>query len=172
MFFPFAFSPTCTDELDSLTAERADIERDDTVVLAISCDSMWALRAFAERGGYDFPILSDSWPYGAVADAYGVFLPDRGIATRATFLINKKGIVEWCEVNDLSQARDVKQYCNVIDRAEGPDRAPFPRSASPGLGLRRDGLRDRQPRCHNAAVNRGARRPPGAPTRERTGGRP
>lgn len=114
VFFPFAFSPTCTDELASIRDERAEIEQDDTVVFAISCDSMWALRAFAERGGYDFQILSDSWPYGEVAKAYGVFLPDRGIATRATFIIDKQGIVNWAVVNDLSQARDTKQYCNAV----------------------------------------------------------
>ncbi len=119
VFFPFAFSPTCTDELASIRDERAAIEQDDTIVFAMSCDSMWVHRVFAERDGYDFQLLSDSWPYGRVASDYGVFLPDRGIATRATFVIDKQGIVVWAVVNDLSQTRDVKQYCNAV--ADIPD---------------------------------------------------
>ena len=65
----------------------------------ISVDHPFALKAWADAEGYDFPLLSDFWPHGAVAQAYGVFNDDGGMALRGTFLVDTAGIVRFAEVN-------------------------------------------------------------------------
>jgi alkyl hydroperoxide reductase subunit AhpC len=55
-------------------------------------------------------MLSDFWPHGAVARAYGIFDATAGVATRATFLIDGEGVVRWKVVNDLAHARDQATY--------------------------------------------------------------
>src|SRR6266496_3608370 len=63
-------------------------------------------KVWAEREGFDFPLLADFWPHGAVAQAYGVFNSDRGIANRGTFVIDKAGVVRFGEMNGPGEARD------------------------------------------------------------------
>jgi peroxiredoxin len=109
VFYPFAFSSLCTGELCSLRDRRGDFD-DDTVLLGISVDTKHALRVFAEQEGLGFDLLSDFWPHGEVAQAYGVFLPERGMATRATFVIDREGIVRWSVVNHPGQPRDPEDY--------------------------------------------------------------
>ena len=67
------------------------LDNDDTVTLAVSCDAKFALRVFAERDGYTFPVLSDHWPHGDVTQRYGVFNDDLGVGYRGTFIIDKQG---------------------------------------------------------------------------------
>lgn len=65
-------------------------------VLGVSCDTVFSHQAFAERlGGIDFPLLSDFWPHGAAAQAYGVFNAERGFAIRSVFIIDTQGIIRW-----------------------------------------------------------------------------
>jgi mycoredoxin-dependent peroxiredoxin len=109
VFYPFAFSPICTGELCSLRDRRGEFD-DDTVLLGISVDTKHALRAFAEQEALGFDLLSDFWPHGAVAQAYGAFLADSGKATRATFVIDRAGIVRWAVVNGPGEARNPDDY--------------------------------------------------------------
>jgi peroxiredoxin len=114
VFFPFSFSGTCTGELCAIRDEQASIEGDDTIVLGISCDPMWAQRIFAEQQKFDYQLVSDFWPHGAVAQQYGAFLEEKGFATRATFVINKDGIVSWAIVNGPGDARNTDEYRAAI----------------------------------------------------------
>ena len=114
VFYPFAFSPTCTGELCAIRDEQSSIEGDDTVVLGISCDPMWALRIYAEQQNFDYQLLSDFWPHGGVAQQYGTFLDDRGFATRGTFIIDKQGAVAWAVVNSPADARSTDEYRQAI----------------------------------------------------------
>lgn len=109
VFYPFAFSPLCTGELCDLRDRRGEFD-DDTVLLGVSVDTKHALRVFAEQEGLGFDLLSDFWPHGAVAQAYGVFLPERGMATRATFVLDREGIVRWSVVNGPGETRDPDAY--------------------------------------------------------------
>lgn len=110
VFFPWAFSGVCGGELHAMQAALDDLVSDDLALLTISTDSMYALRTFADREGFTFPMLSDFWPHGAVAEAYGVLHPDIGIALRGTFLVDRDGIVRWTVVNSIPDARDVGDY--------------------------------------------------------------
>lgn len=111
VFFPFAFSSLCTDELCSLRDrdQEGDFD-DDTVLLGISVDSKHALRAFKAAEGLGYDLLSDIWPHGAVAQAYGAFLPERGMATRATFVLDREGIVRWAVVGGPGDVRNPEDY--------------------------------------------------------------
>ena len=110
VFFPFAFSGTCTSELCELRDNLDDFEAAGVRLLAVSCDSQHALRAWAEQEGFGFDLLSDFWPHGAAAQAYGVLDAERGLAVRGSFLIDADGIVRWSVVNPRGQARDLGAY--------------------------------------------------------------
>ncbi|MBK8866709.1 MAG: peroxiredoxin [Dermatophilaceae bacterium] len=110
VFFPFAFSGICTGELREIRDSLEDFQHDGIQVLAISCDPMYALRAWADADGYFFPLLSDFWPHGAVSKDYGVFIDEGGFAGRATFLIDGEGIIRWTEVNPPGLGRDFTTY--------------------------------------------------------------
>ena len=110
VFIPFAFTGTCTGELCALRDDISAFQNDGVQLLAISCDSMFTQKVFAEQEGYKFPVLADFWPHGEVAKAFGVFNPDLGCALRGTFIIDKEGIVRWSVVNGLGDARNLGEY--------------------------------------------------------------
>ncbi|HEX2313419.1 MAG TPA: peroxiredoxin [Thermomonospora sp.] len=113
VFYPLAFSGVCTGELRALRDALPTLgER--TRVLAVSVDSMFALRAWADQDGYPFPLLSDFWPHGEVARRYGVFDEERGVARRGTFLVDGAGVVRWKTVAALAEARDVGAYREAL----------------------------------------------------------
>ncbi|CAH0287748.1 Putative peroxiredoxin Rv2238c [Arthrobacter sp. Bi83] len=114
VFYPFAFSGICTGELCEIRDNLAVFEHADAEVLAISVDSKFALRAYAEQEGYGFSLLADFWPHGAVAEQYGVFDAESGMATRGTFIIDGDGIIRYVVVNPRGQARDLGEYRRVL----------------------------------------------------------
>jgi peroxiredoxin len=114
VFFPWAFSGVCGGELTALQAALDDLVADDLEVLTVSTDSMYALRAFADQQGLTFPMLSDFWPHGEVAEAYGVLHPEIGIALRGSFLVDRDGVVRWSVVKGIPDARDVDDYRKAI----------------------------------------------------------
>jgi mycoredoxin-dependent peroxiredoxin len=114
MFYPFAFTGTCTNELCTIRDRYADFVNDDSVVLSVSCDSPYSLKVFAEQQGLTHPMLSDFWPHGTVSTAYGAFLEDKGFSTRATFVIDRDGIVRWSVVNGPGEARNADDYAEAL----------------------------------------------------------
>ena len=114
VFYPFAFSGICTTELCQVRDELPRYQNDDLQVLAISVDSPYALRSYAESQGYQFPLLADFWPHGEVARAYGVFNEIAGMANRGTFLIDKDGVVRFAEMNAPGEARDQAVWQKMI----------------------------------------------------------
>jgi peroxiredoxin len=71
-------------------------------------------KQFAEHEGYKFNVLADFWPHGAVAQAYGVFLPEAGISNRATFVVNKDGDLVAKFVTAPGQARSLDEYQRAL----------------------------------------------------------
>ncbi|MDQ1538428.1 MAG: mycoredoxin-dependent peroxiredoxin [Actinomycetota bacterium] len=119
VFYPFAFSGICSGELSEIRDNLGDFESDDVQVLVVSCDHMFSQRAWSDVEGFFFPMLSDFWPHGGVAQAYGVFDQDGGFATRGTFLIDSDGIVRWTLVNGTSQKRDFAGYRAALKELAG-----------------------------------------------------
>jgi mycoredoxin-dependent peroxiredoxin len=106
VFYPFAFSAVCTGELTAVRDDLATFQNERVQVLAVSCDHPFALRAWADAQGFGFPLLSDFWPHGGVAQRYGVFNAAAGFALRGTFLVDRAGVVRFREVNQPGEARD------------------------------------------------------------------
>ncbi len=94
-FFPAAFSPVCSNQMTSIEAEKSRFG-DDTVLVGVSVDGPWALEAFKKQMGIDFPLLSDYYPHGAVAQKYGLLFPN-GAAHRAVIGIDKEGTVRYID---------------------------------------------------------------------------
>ena len=114
VFYPFAFTPTCTGELCDLEKELPRFQNDDVQILAVSNDSPFTLRVFSEQEGLGYPLLSDFWPHGGASRAYGVFDEEKGCSVRGTFVIDKTGTVRWTVVNGLPDARDQGQYLAAL----------------------------------------------------------
>jgi mycoredoxin-dependent peroxiredoxin len=106
VFYPFAFSGVCQGELCQVRDDIGEFQNDDVQVLGVSVDTPFSLKAWADQQGYTFPLLSDFWPHGETAKAYGVFNDAAGMANRGTFLIDTEGKVRFAEVNQPGEARD------------------------------------------------------------------
>jgi mycoredoxin-dependent peroxiredoxin len=115
VFYPLAFTGICQDELCQVRDNIGDFQSDNVQVLTVSVDSPYSHKVWAEREGYDFPLLSDFWPHGAVAQAYGVFNEERGFANRGTFLVDRAGIVRFAEVNGPGEARDQGAWRKALE---------------------------------------------------------
>lgn len=115
VFYPFTFTGICEGELCALRDDIGTYEAAGVQVLAVSCDSKNSQKVWAEQQGYTFPLLSDFWPHGATAQAYGVFNDTLGCATRATFLIDRDGaIVDAFETDGLGTARSAERYAEAL----------------------------------------------------------
>ena len=114
VFYPFAFSRICTGELCQLRDELSTYTRVGIRVLAISTDTVFSLKAWREDQGFDFRLLSDFWPHGAVAQAYGVFNEKAGMAVRGTFLVAADGTIAFAEVNAPGDAREQSGWKDAV----------------------------------------------------------
>jgi mycoredoxin-dependent peroxiredoxin len=115
VFYPWSFSSLCTDELKALQDDVGSFVTGDTVLLAVSVDSKFTQRAFADQRGLSFPVLADFWPHGDVARRYGVFDDDAGAALRGTFVIDREGVVRWSVLRGIGEVRDPAAYKAALD---------------------------------------------------------
>ena len=114
VFYPLAFSGICTGELCEIRDRGNDFTGEGVETLAISCDAPPSLKAFAEQQGLEYQLLSDFYPHGQTAKAYGVFRDDLGFANRATFIIDRDGVVRWSIVNSPGDARSTDEYREAL----------------------------------------------------------
>jgi peroxiredoxin len=115
VFFPLAFSGTCTGELCALRDNLSLFADHSVELIGISVDSKYTLRAWAEQQKYDFTLLADFWPHGEIAKEYGVFLPEKGFANRATFLIDESGVIRASFITAPGEARSVDAYRAALE---------------------------------------------------------
>jgi peroxiredoxin (alkyl hydroperoxide reductase subunit C) len=94
VFYPFAFSPTCTDQLSVYDELREDFAEQGATLYGVSCDAVWSQQAFREQLAVQIEQLSDFEPKGAVCEAFGVLHPG-GFPQRALVLIGPDGVIEW-----------------------------------------------------------------------------
>ena len=117
VFYPFTFTGVCQGELCELRDDNSQYEKAGMQVLAVSCDSRHAQAKWAEEQGFGFPVLSDFWPHGEVAKAYGVFNDALGCANRATFIIGKDGtVVDTFATENLATPRDKSSYVDALGK--------------------------------------------------------
>src|SRR5277367_3103138 len=109
MLYPLDWSPVCTNEHACMVNDMKQFEALDAQVLGLSVDSSWAHKAFAEKMGITYPLLADFNPRGAVADKFGVYLPEKGITGRAIAIIDKAGKIAWFKNYDIPVLPDMKE---------------------------------------------------------------
>ena len=119
IFYPFAFTGICTGELNRVRDELEHFQNDDVQVVTISCDSPYSHKVFSMREDFEFPLLADFWPHGAVAQAYGVFNEKIGAANRGTFLVDRDGVVRFAECNRIGEGRDPAAWQTAIKSVVG-----------------------------------------------------
>jgi peroxiredoxin len=113
-FYPYAFSGVCTGEMAGIRDRLDEFLTFDTEVLAISCDPVYALRAFADQDGLNFPLLSDFWPHGEVSRSFDVFDEKKGCSRRSSYVIDKDGMVRWAVHNAMPEGRDLDEHLNQL----------------------------------------------------------
>jgi peroxiredoxin (alkyl hydroperoxide reductase subunit C) len=114
VFFPLAFTGICQRELDEINARLADFANDGTQTVAVSVGPPPTHKVWARQSGFMFPMLSDFWPHGEVAQAYGVFNADAGFANRGTFVIDRAGIVRFAEMKGPGEPRDQSVWTDAL----------------------------------------------------------
>ena len=113
-FFPLAFTGICQGELDEVRDHLPDYENDDSVTMAISVGPPPTHKIWATESGFTFPVLSDFWPHGAVAQAYGVFNDAAGFPNRGTFVVDRSGVIRFAEMNEPGEARNQTLWTEAL----------------------------------------------------------
>ncbi|GAA4394673.1 peroxiredoxin [Tsukamurella soli] len=114
VFFPLAFTGTCESELGQVRDNLPAFENDDTAIVAVSVGAPPTHKVWSGAQGYLFPIVSDFWPHGDVARAYGVFNEKSGYANRGTFVIDRGGVVRFSEMNEAGVPRDQQLWEDAL----------------------------------------------------------
>ena len=120
VFFPLAFSPTCSHQLPLMEKDMTQFDAVEAVVLGVSVDSHHSNQAFAERLRLSFPLLSDF--HREVSAAYGVLNEQRGTSRRALFVIDKQGVIAYRDVS--ANAGDIAQIpgsAGAVAALRGPE---------------------------------------------------
>jgi len=94
VFYPHAFSPVCTDQLNLYEEVLDRFAEQGATLYGVSCDSVWAQRAFKEKLGITIEQLSDFEPKGAACRAFGVY-HEKGFPQRALVMVDPDGVVQW-----------------------------------------------------------------------------
>jgi peroxiredoxin len=117
-FFPAAFSSICTDELSLFQEFLDDLGQLGAGVVAISVDSKYSLRAFAEKNHLTFPLLADFHPKGAVAAKYGA-LRDDGVTERALFIVDSDSQVRYSYLSEMSKNPGLDGVLEALESMQG-----------------------------------------------------
>ena len=120
LFFPLAFTGTCTEELCQIRDEKSFYDNVNAQILAISVDSLFSLEKYKSEQGYNFPMLSDfnkdvSSSYGALYDDF--VLGMKGVSKRSAFVIDKEGTIQYAEVlENAGELPNFKEINSVLEK--------------------------------------------------------
>ena len=119
-FVPAAWTPVCSDQWPGYNIAREMIEKYDAILLGISVDNLPTLYAWTKQlGDLWFPVLSDFWPHGSIAERYGILRSD-GVSERALFVIDKQGIIRYIDVHDINTRPDLDELINALANLSQP----------------------------------------------------
>jgi mycoredoxin-dependent peroxiredoxin len=115
VFFPLAFTGICESELGAIRDNLAAFQNDTVATLTVSVGPPPTHKVWATQSGFTFPVLSDFWPHGAVAQSYGVFDAASGVPNRGTFVLDPAGIIAFAEMNGPGQPRDPQLWVDALE---------------------------------------------------------
>lgn len=119
VFLPWAFSPICTDEVRGLRAVAGDVAAAGVRLLGVTCDAVATLAAWAQAERLGFELVSDFWPHGAAAAAYGCFDEHLGVSRRTSFLLDAAGVVRWTTTAPAGRGRDIAEHLRAVRALTG-----------------------------------------------------
>lgn len=115
VFIPFPFTGICDDESCAIRDNLAALNDLDANVVVITCHAVPVTKKWSDENGFTFPVLSDFWPHGVVATAYGAFNESVGGANRMTFVLDEDGIVRSIiDSGSLGTAREFNAYVTAL----------------------------------------------------------
>ena len=115
VFIPFAFTRTCESELCQIRDEFSMFDEADARVVAITCNTLHANKVWSDQQGFQFDILSDWWPHGAVSRKYETFNEGYGYPERTTYFLDDDAVITQLTRSDrLGEARDFEIYRGVL----------------------------------------------------------
>ncbi len=115
-FVPAAWTPVCSDQWPGYNLAKGLFEAQDAILLGITVDNLPTLYSWTRQmGNLWFPVLSDFWPHGAVADKYGVLRSD-GVSERALFIIDKAGILRYAKVGDINVRPKLEDLISALEK--------------------------------------------------------
>jgi peroxiredoxin len=115
-FVPAAWTPVCSDQWPGYNIVKDLFDRNDATLLGITVDNIPTLYAWTNQmGKLWFPVLSDFYPHGRVAEAYGVLRSD-GTSERALFVIDKKGIIRYIDVHDINKRPPLESLIHELEK--------------------------------------------------------
>ena len=115
-FVPAAWTPVCSDQWPGYNIVKEMFDANNAILLGITVDNIPTLFSWTNQmGKLWFPVLSDFWPHGAVAKKYGVLRAD-GMAERALFVIDKKGIIRYIDVHDINQRPSLEVLMGELEK--------------------------------------------------------
>lgn len=117
-FVPAAWTPVCSDQWPGYNLVKDIFDQHDAILLGITVDNIPTLYAWTRpMGDVWFPVLSDFWPHGKVAQKYGV-LRSNGVSERALFVIDKKGIIRYIDVHDINKRPPLEDLARELEKLE------------------------------------------------------
>jgi len=130
VFYPADWSPVCGDQLTLYNELLPMIKKRGAEILALSVDGVWCHLAYKKDRKLRFPLLSDFEPKGAVARNYGAYRQDEGIAERALFVIDDKGVIRWSYVSPIGVNPGADGILDALDSLPQQKRNLHAESAS------------------------------------------
>jgi peroxiredoxin (alkyl hydroperoxide reductase subunit C) len=121
-FVPAAWTPVCSDQWPGYNIIEDLFQENDAILLGITVDNVptlfaWTNQMVPEGTKLWFPVLSDFWPHGQVADQFGVLRSD-GMTERALFVIDKKGIIRHIDVNNINERPSLERLMKELEKLE------------------------------------------------------
>jgi len=115
-FVPAAWTPVCSDQWPGYNIVKGIFDNNDAILLGITVDNIPTLFSWTNQmGELWFPVLSDFWPHGSVADRYGVLRTD-GTTERAIFIIDKNGIIRYIDVHDINKRPRLESIVKEMEK--------------------------------------------------------
>jgi peroxiredoxin (alkyl hydroperoxide reductase subunit C) len=117
-FVPAAWTPVCSDQWPGYNIVQDLFDAHDAILLGITVDSIPTLFSWTNQmGQLWFPVLSDFWPHGQIAQKYGVLRTD-GTSERALFVIDKKGVIRYIDVHDINQRPPLENLIQALEKLQ------------------------------------------------------
>jgi len=121
-FVPAAWTPVCSDQWPGYNIAKEIFDKNNAVLLGITVDNIPTLYAWTKQMTQDgsklwFPVLSDFYPHGQVAEKYGVLRSD-GVSERALFVIDMGGIIRYIDVHDINERPPLEKLAKALEEIE------------------------------------------------------